>query len=173
VPLEVEFHDWLAPLTDHRIPVVPAGAVTEKLSCETPDEVIIGPPADPVTPPEPAAGEASWMLLVVKPTTWPAAERVAVSVRVWVLWAAIQDTLTVIRLKSMGCASAVPVVELSLQKLESCTPYPSLGSSTEHSVALSVYVMPSRSTCHEEPDTLPRPGIACSCETTVAGDSWA
>ena len=85
-------------------------------------------------------GLSSFRPLAVKPTVWPAAVRVSTSCTTGERPLADHLTLTVMRFMSAGCESSdsVPSLLLSAQKVESCLPNLSLGSSIEHSLAVTV-----------------------------------
>src|SRR5262249_23848691 len=117
------------PSSDQTVPVVLEGVANVKVS-----RLFTGSVITTGAPGAATFGTDSARLLALSPTASPA----AVSVPTWRTSGerplAAHFTSTVMRLRSAGCESAVPSLSPgSLQKVASCTPKPSLGSSIEHS----------------------------------------
>src|SRR5207253_10989657 len=93
-------------------------------------------------------GLESGRLVALRPTDSPATVSVATCRTTGERPFATHFTWTVTRLRSAGCSSAVPLASpVSLQNVLSWTPEPSLGSSIEHSLTVTVYVMPRCTIC--------------------------
>src|SRR5262249_39468181 len=122
----------LTPSSDQAAPVVLDGAANVKVS-----RLFTGSVITTGAPGAATVGTDSRRLLALSPTASPA----AVSVLTWRTSGerplATHVTSTVMRLRSAGCESAVPSLSPG-QKVLSCRPKPSLGSSIEHSLTVTV-----------------------------------
>src|SRR5262249_33191561 len=124
----------LTPSSDQAVPVVLDGAANVTVS-----RLLTGSVITTGAPGAATFGTVSCRLLALSPTASPA----AVSVPTWRTSGerplATHFTSTVMRLRSAGCESSLPSFSPgSLQKVLSCAPEPSLGSSIEHSLTVTV-----------------------------------